>query len=78
MRTTVSIDEEVLRAAKRRAADEGRPLGELITESLRERLARRPASDRSRYAAVTAGEGGSLPGVDITDNAAIRELMDAD
>lgn len=77
MRTTVSIDDEVLRVAKRRAADEGRTLGDLITESLRERLARRPAADRARYSAVTAGEGGALPGVDITNNAAVRDLMDA-
>jgi hypothetical protein len=77
MRTTVSIDDEVLRVAKRRAADEGRTLGDLITESLRERLARRPAIDRGRYSAVTAGEGGPLAGVDITNNAAVRDLMDA-
>lgn len=78
MRTTVSIDDEVLRVAKRRAADEDRTLGELVTEALRERLARRPATPRKRYAVVTAGEGGPRPGVDITSNAAVRDLMDAD
>jgi hypothetical protein len=76
MRTTVSIDDEVLRVAKRRAADEGRTLGELITEALRERLTRRPPSVRDRYAAVTWGEGGTLPGVDITNNAGLRDVMD--
>jgi len=30
------------------------------------------------YAAITAGEGGPVPGADITSNAAIRDLMDAD
>jgi hypothetical protein len=77
MRTTVNIDDELLRDAKKQAADEGRTLGELISESLRERLARRPRSGRKRYSAVTAGAGGPLPGVDITNNAAIRDLMDA-
>lgn len=77
MRTTVSIDDEVLRGAKRRAADEGRTLGDLITESLRERLARRPTTGHERYLAVTSGEGGPLPGVDITNNAAVRDVMDA-
>ena len=77
MRTTVSIDDDVLRVAKRRAADEGRTLGDLITESLRERLARRPASARGRYSAVTAGEGGPLPGIDVTTNASVRDLLDA-
>jgi hypothetical protein len=78
MRTTVSIDDDVLRVAKRRAADEGRTLGDLITESLRERLARRPATGRKRYGAVTFGEGGPLPGVDVTNNASVRDLMDQD
>ena len=76
MRTTVSIDDDVLRRAKRRAADEGRTLGDLITDTLRERLARQRAPDRERYVAVTSGEGGTLPGVDITNNAAVRDLMD--
>ena len=62
MRTTISIDDDVLQTAKQRAADEGRTLGELITEALRERLARRPLAGAERYVALTAGEGGPLPG----------------
>jgi hypothetical protein len=76
VRTTISIEDDVLETAKRRAADEGRTLGELITEALRERLARRPVSTGERYVAVTFGEGGPLPGVDITNNAAVRDVMD--
>lgn len=76
MRTTVSIDDDVLQDAKRRAADEGLTLGDLISESLRERLARRPATGHGRYTAVVYGEGGTLPGVDLAHNAAVRDLMD--
>jgi hypothetical protein len=76
MRTTVGIDDDVLREAKRRAAAEGRTLGELITEALRERLSRRPRRAQRRYRAVTGGDGGTRPGVDITNNAAVRDLMD--
>ncbi len=76
MRTTVSIDDDVLREAKGRAASEGRTLGELITEALRERLSRRPRRTRGRYKVVTSGEGGPRPGVDITNNAAMRDVMD--
>lgn len=72
----MNIDDEVLKVAKRRAADEGRTLGAVITEALRECLARRPAAGAGRYVAITFGEGGPLPGVDITNNAAVRELMD--
>jgi hypothetical protein len=72
----VNIDDEVLAIAKRRAAKEGRTLGDLITEALRERLARRPAGGRERFVAVTSGVGGPLPGVDITSNAAVRDAME--
>ena len=76
MRTTVNIDPDVLRKAKQRAADEGRTLSDLVTETLRERLARRRPPGRGSFAAVTFGEGGTLPGVDVTNNAAVRDLMD--
>ncbi len=78
MRTTVSIDDDLLRAAKRRAADEGRPLSELVNEALRERLARRPAAGRERYSALTTGRDGTLPGIDLTSNAGVRDVMDAE
>lgn len=76
MRTTVTIDDQVFREAKKRAAEEGRTLGELISEALRERFARRSTPAREPYTTLTAGEGGPLPGVDITNNAAVRDLMD--
>ena len=76
MRTTISIDDDVFRSAKQRAAAEGRTLGELVTEVLRERIARRPRRGRARYEPVTFGRGGTLPGVDLTNNAAVRDLMD--
>ncbi len=76
MRTTVSIDDEVFRSAKRRAADEGRTLGDLITEALRARLAQRPGKEAKPFEPVTFGEGGTLPGIDITNNAAVRDAMD--
>jgi Arc/MetJ family transcription regulator len=76
MRTTISIDDEVMRSAKQRAAAEGKTLGQLVTEALRERVVRRPRRGRERYAPVTFGEGGTRPGVDLTNNAAVRDLMD--
>ncbi len=78
MRTTVNIDDEVLKMAKRRAADEERTLGELMTEALRLRMARSNATERKPFRIVPFGEGGPLPGVDINNNAAVRDLMDED
>jgi hypothetical protein len=76
MRTTVSIDDQVFRDAKRQAAEEGRTLGDLITEALRTRLALKHPRDEEPYRVYTYGEGGPLPGIDITNNAAVRDAMD--
>lgn len=75
MRTTISIDDDVIRVAKLRAAAEGKTLGEIVTEALRERVARRPRRSRERYEPVTFGEGGVAPGIDLTSNAAVRDAM---
>lgn len=75
MRTTVSIDDAVLRAAKQRATEEGRTLGDLITEALRARLAPRAPTAREPFRMITDGEGGPLPGVDVTSNASLRDRM---
>jgi hypothetical protein len=76
MRTTVTIDDQVFRDAKQQAAREGRTLGDLITEALRARLALRHARAEEPYRVLTYGQGGPHPGIDITNNAAVRDLMD--
>ena len=42
MRTTIEISNELLRQAKKRAADEGAPLRKVIEEALRFYLGKRP------------------------------------
>ena len=76
MRTTVDIDETVLREAKARAARSGRTLGQLIDDALRLSFARtlKPAAGRAEL--PTYGRGGLLPGVDLDDSAALGDLMD--
>jgi len=77
MRTTVRLDDDLLRRAKIRAAEQGISLTQLIDESLRERLAPRPQARRGkRFRFPTYGEGGTLPGVNLDDNRALRDLMD--
>jgi hypothetical protein len=76
VRTTISIDDQVFRDAKRQAAEEGRTLGDLVTEALRARLALRQATNEKPWEPLTYGDGGPLPGIDITNNAAVRDAMD--
>lgn len=76
MRTTVSIADELLVAAKERAHTSGRSLGAVIEDALRREL----ASDRSRQerppVPIFHGTGGTAPGVDLTSNRALHELLD--
>jgi len=77
MRTTVRLDEELLREAKQVAASSGRSLTAVIEEALRESLGRRkirPA--RRRIKLPTSGGGGLRPGVDLNDSASLWVLLD--
>jgi len=79
MRTTVRLDEALLRATKARAAQTGRTMTALIEEALRESLARtssRPV--REPVALPTVRGSGLLPGVDLDDGSALLDLMEGD
>jgi hypothetical protein len=78
MRTTIRLDEKLLREAKRLAAESGTTLTALIEESLRERIARKKAGTRARppVRLHTAGKGGVRPGVDLDDTASLIDLME--
>ena len=77
MRTTIDIDDALLRAAEARAARERTTLKAVVEQALRELL-----SDPKRGVAagppipVLHGQG-MQPGVDLTDNAALEDLMNA-
>lgn len=77
MRTTLTIDSDVLSAFKRLAADTHRTLSGVIEDALREQLARRRALGSSTGADLPVVRGGTvLPDVDLTSNAAVQRLLD--
>lgn len=76
MRTTLRLDDDLLRDAKRRAIDRGVTLTQLVEDALRSELARRPRAPPDRIELPTVDGGGTLPGVDLDDGAALRDLMD--
>lgn len=76
MRTTVRLDDNLLAAAKQRAAAEHRTLTSLIEDALRRMLARAPAKSSERFVVRSFGGRGTLPGVDLDDSAGLRDLMD--
>jgi len=75
MRTTVDIRDEVLRQAKKRAADEGTPLRLVVETALRFYLTKRSRS--SGYKLLWRTESGRLmPGVRLDDRDALFDIME--
>lgn len=76
MRTTVRINDHLLKRAKKRAADEGRTLTSLIEDGLAIILAEPKASRQNRVELpVSKASGGVLPGVDLNRSSDLEEVM---
>jgi hypothetical protein len=77
-RTTVRLPRELLDRARRKAAAEGRTLTSLIEDGLRIAVGdRHPGkAERRVLPRVSTVTGGPLPGIDITDSAALQEMDD--
>jgi hypothetical protein len=77
MRTTVRLPEDLLRQAKKRAADEGRTLTSLLEEGLKSLLAEPRRSRRARVRLpVSKATGGALPGVDLNRSSELLDRME--
>ena len=78
MRTTIRIDEELLREAKQMAARTGKSLTAIIEDALRESLShQRHESPREPVRLITVSGNGLRPGVDLDDSASLLDVMDA-
>ncbi|OGO69881.1 MAG: antitoxin [Chloroflexi bacterium RBG_19FT_COMBO_56_12] len=78
MRTTIRIDDQLLREAKQLAARTGQSLTSVIEDALREVLARQREPGKRKPVRLTTFTGrGPLPGVDLDDSAALLDLMES-
>jgi len=78
MRTTVRIKDDLLKQAKKRAADEGRTLTSLVEDGLALILAKPKANRRERVELpVSKATGGVLPGIDLNRSSDLEEAMNA-
>ena len=76
MRTTISLDDRMFEAVKRRAAEEGRSVSAYLAGVLDDAVKRDPTRiDVPPFRLVTVGGGGPYPAVDLDRP---RELMVAD
>jgi len=79
MRTTVRLDDDLLRQTRALAAQTGRTLTAVIEDALRETIARsrsRRGRSRARVVLPTFKGSGLRPGVDLDDSAGLVEIME--
>ncbi|HEY9305533.1 MAG TPA: ribbon-helix-helix protein, CopG family [Mycobacterium sp.] len=76
MRTTIRIDDELYREVKAKAARSGRTVAAVLEDAVRRGL--NPVEQRSsrRYRVRPIGKGGLRPGVDLSSNSALAEVLD--
>ena len=77
MRTTVLLADELLRKAKKKAAEDGRTLTSMIEEGLRVLLAEPKPARRKRYELpISKASGGVMPGIDLNNSADLLDKME--
>lgn len=81
MRTTVRLNDQLMREAKALAVEEGTTFTALIEDSLRERISRsKYQPDRERIELPVSSQGGGLhPWLDpeiISDNSKLADALD--
>lgn len=76
MRTTVDISDPVLEQARRAARERGSTLSRLVDDALRREFS--ASADPSPPVEIPVFRGGSglAPGVDLSSNRSIQELLD--
>ena len=77
MRTTIRLPDDLLRRARKKAAEEGRTLTSLVEEGLKIVLAETKASRRRRVQLpISNALGGTLPGIDLNRSSDLQDRME--
>ncbi|MBL8548472.1 MAG: hypothetical protein JNJ73_00700 [Hyphomonadaceae bacterium] len=75
-RTTIRMKGELLSAAKRRAAEQGRTLTDFIEEAVRAALARSHPPAKRAEVIVSKETGGAFPGIDLNRTGELIGMLD--
>lgn len=76
MRTTMDLNDAILRQAKKKAVDEGRSVKAIVEDALQLYLNPKAPAKPYKLKWGEAKGGGLQPGVDLNDWDALRDLMD--
>jgi hypothetical protein len=76
VRTTIRIDDDLYREVKAKAARSGRTVAAVLEDAVRRGL--NPAKEQAAnaYRVQPTGSGGLRPGVDLSSNAGVAEVLD--
>jgi hypothetical protein len=78
MRTTLNLDDRLVKDVKARAVEQGRTFTSLVEEALRALIDERETPAAHRIELPTWAGGGLLPGVDLDDHDGLRDVLEAD
>ena len=78
MRSTISISDELLAAAQRRARERGQTLEAFVDGALQRALDDTRAARAAPPVPVFRGGTGPRPGIDLSSNRALLEALDED
>lgn len=78
MKTTLDLDEGLVREAKQRAAKAGMTLKSFVEEALRARLAPVPKKRKGYRLDLPVMEGSAPPGVEVADRRALYDFLGSD
>jgi hypothetical protein len=78
MRTTIRIDDDLLKEARRVAVESGKTLTEVVEDSLRESFARRkPSAPTRAHIDLPVFRGSGLkPGINLDKTSELLDLLD--
>lgn len=76
MRTTISVSDELLVAAKLRARARGQTLGQFVDAALQRELSETAQPSAALPVPVFRGGTGPRPGIDLSSNRALTEALD--
>jgi hypothetical protein len=76
MRTTLNIDSEIMSLVKRRAAESGRTITEIVEEALRKEVSGQPPRATRFILRWSGVSGKAQPGIDLADRDSLYGVME--
>ena len=78
MRTTLTIDDALLRLLRQKALDSGKPLKQVVNDTLRAGLVQATQSRREPYRCPSFSIGALAPGVTLTKANQLADALEDD